>query len=80
MTLQLANQSIRHPRGIIEDILVKVDKFIFPIDFVILDSDDKVEVPLILLRPFLATSQVLIDVKDRRMVLRVRGEEVVFKL
>ena len=39
---------IHHPRGIIEDVLVKVDKFIFPVDFVILDLDDKVEVPLIL--------------------------------
>ena len=37
MTLQLADRSIWHPRGIIEDVLVKVDKFIFPIDFFILD-------------------------------------------
>lgn len=49
--------------------LIKVDKFIFSVDFVILDMDDKVEVPLILGIPFLETSKALIDVKDGQMVL-----------
>ncbi|XP_039119155.1 uncharacterized protein LOC120255386 [Dioscorea cayenensis subsp. rotundata] len=71
MILQLADRSIRKPRGIIEDVLVKVDKFIFPMDFIILDVDDKVEVPLILGRLFLATSKAIIDVKDGRMTLQV---------
>lgn len=56
MTLQLANRSVRHPMGIIEDILIKVDRFIFPVDFLILNLDDKAKVPWILGRPFLATS------------------------
>ncbi|XP_039146832.1 uncharacterized protein LOC120284087 [Dioscorea cayenensis subsp. rotundata] len=43
ITLQLVDRSIRQPRGIIEDVFVKVDKFIFPVDIVILDVDDKVE-------------------------------------
>ena len=68
------------PRGIIKVILVKWDKFIFLVDFVILVLDDRVEVALILGKPFLATSQALIDIKDRRMVLRVGVEKVVFKL
>lgn len=80
MTLQLADRFIHHPMGIIEDILLKMDRFIFPVDFVILDLDDKVEVPLNLWWPFLATSQALIDVKDGRMVLRDGDEEVVLKL
>ena len=80
MTLQLADRLIHHPREIIKDILVKVDKFIFPLDFVIQDLDEKVEVPLILGRQFLVTSQALIDVKDGRMVLRFGEEKVVFKL
>lgn len=46
--MQLADSSIRHPKGIIEDVLVKVDKFIFCVDFVILDVDKDVYVPLIL--------------------------------
>lgn len=59
---------------------MKVDNFIFLVDFVILDLEDKVKVPLILGRPFLSTSQALIDVKDGRMVLRVGDEKVVLKL
>lgn len=59
----LADRSTLHPRGIIEDVLMKVVKFIFPIDFVILDLEDRVEVHFILIRPFLAISQALIDVK-----------------
>lgn len=48
MALQLAHRSTRHPRGRIEDVLVKVDIFIFPVDFVTLDLEVKLEVPLIL--------------------------------
>lgn len=48
---------------------MKVDKFIFLVDFVIQDVDEKVDVPLILGRPFLATSKALIDVKDGQMAL-----------
>ncbi|XP_052198267.1 uncharacterized protein LOC127805553 [Diospyros lotus] len=55
MSLQLEDRSVKHPRGIIKDILVKVDKFIFPVDFVILDMGEDRDVPLILGRPFLAT-------------------------
>ncbi|CAH9074071.1 unnamed protein product [Cuscuta epithymum] len=56
MCIQLADRSVKYPQGIIEDVLVKVDKFIFPVDFVILDMDQDREVPLILGRPFLATA------------------------
>ncbi|XP_039117846.1 uncharacterized protein LOC120253603 [Dioscorea cayenensis subsp. rotundata] len=80
MTVQLADRSIRKPRGVVEDVLVKVDKLIIPVNFVILDVDDDVDVPLILGRPFLNTSGALIDVKGGRMILRVREEKVVFTL
>ena len=69
MTLQLADRSVRKPRGIVEDVLVRVAKLIIPVDFVILDIDDDVEVPLILGRPFLNTSRTLIDVKGGKMTL-----------
>ncbi|KAJ8761872.1 hypothetical protein K2173_005583 [Erythroxylum novogranatense] len=59
--LQLANRSIIHPWGILEDVLVKVDKFIFPADFIVCDIEEDLEVPIILGRPFLATGRVLID-------------------
>ena len=48
ISLQLADRSIKYPRGIIEDVLVKVDKFIFPTNFVVLDMEEDQEVPLIL--------------------------------
>ena len=48
VSLQLADRSITHPRGIVEDVLVKVDKFIFPFDFIVLDMEEDYDVPLIL--------------------------------
>lgn len=45
-----------------EDVLVKVDKFIFPTDFIILDCEVDKEIPIILGQPFLATGRTLIDV------------------
>ncbi|XP_038882360.1 uncharacterized protein LOC120073624 [Benincasa hispida] len=62
VTLQLADRSITHPEGKIEDVLVQVDKFIFPADFIILDYEADREVPIILGRPFLAIGRALINV------------------
>ena len=53
---QMAYRSMPSPKGIIEDVLLKVDKFIFNMDFIVLDMEDDEKVPLILGRPFLATS------------------------
>ncbi|PIN17626.1 DNA-directed DNA polymerase [Handroanthus impetiginosus] len=61
ITLQLADRSLTYPKGVIEDILVKVDKFIFPADFIVLDMEVDSEIPIILGRPFLATGRILID-------------------
>ncbi|XP_022863171.1 uncharacterized protein LOC111383320 [Olea europaea var. sylvestris] len=55
ISLQLADRSIKRSKGIIEDVLVKVDKFIFPADFIVLDMEEDSNIPLILGRPFLAT-------------------------
>ncbi|XP_061363427.1 uncharacterized protein LOC133307025 [Gastrolobium bilobum] len=60
--VQLADCSTKQAYGIIEDILVKVDKFIIPVDFVILDIEENFTIPMIFGRPFLATSGALIDV------------------
>ncbi|XP_073017896.1 uncharacterized protein [Primulina eburnea] len=67
ITLQLADRSLTYPRGIVEDLLVKVEKFIFPAYFVILDMEENQETPLIFGRPFLATGKALIDVHKGRM-------------
>ncbi|KAM6553959.1 hypothetical protein CsatB_014721 [Cannabis sativa] len=80
VTLQLADRSLAHPRGVIEDVLVKVDKFIFPADFIVLDMEEDNDVPIILGRPFLATGKALIDVQKGELKLRVQGDEVVFNV
>ncbi|XP_062114284.1 uncharacterized protein LOC133825341 [Humulus lupulus] len=59
VTLPLADRSVKHPRGIIEDVLVKVDKFIFPADFIVLDMEEDTDVPIILGRPFLAMDKAI---------------------
>ncbi|XP_073120714.1 uncharacterized protein [Henckelia pumila] len=77
MSLQLADRSIKYQRGIIEDVLVKVDKFIFPVDFVVLDMEEDLDMPLILGRPFLATGKALIDVQKGELLLRVGEEKII---
>ena len=76
ITLQLVDRSLTYPWRIIEDILMKVDKFIFLVDFVVLDMLEDREISLILGRPFLATSGALIDVKKGELILRVNEENV----
>jgi hypothetical protein len=72
VTLLLANRSVKVPRGIVEDVLVQVDKFIYPMDFIVLDTQP-VEAcnsfPVILGRPFLATSNALINCRNGLMKL-----------
>ena len=50
VTLQLADKSLKHPRGVIEDMLGKVDKFIFRVDFIVLDMEEDREIPIILVK------------------------------
>ncbi|GKD37256.1 DNA-directed DNA polymerase, partial [Tanacetum coccineum] len=75
MSLELADRSIRYPRGIAENVLIKVDKFVLPIDFVILDMREDTRISIILGRPFLATARAMIDVFNKRITLRVGDEE-----
>ncbi|KAG8491555.1 hypothetical protein CXB51_014801 [Gossypium anomalum] len=69
-------KTIRFPRGIIEDVLVKIDKFIFLVDFVVLDIKEDSNTPLILGRPFLATARTIIDVGTGELTLRVGDETI----
>ena len=63
MTLQMEDKTIAQPEGILEDVLIKVGKFIFPVDFVVVDMEEDKQIPLLLGRAFLATGATLIDVK-----------------
>ena len=74
MTLQLADRSLVKTTSVIEDICVGVSKFILPADFIILDIEEDKEVPLILERPFMATGDAWLGVKDKVVVFQVNGE------
>lgn len=80
VSLQLADRSIKYPLGVVENVLMKVDKFIIPVDFIILDMDEDVNVPIILGRPFLATAGTIIDVKNGKLTFKIGEEEVHFDL
>jgi hypothetical protein len=80
MQLTLADRSIKYPYGILEDVLVRCSEFVFPADFVILDMEECVEVPVLLGRPFLATGRALIDVEMGDLMLRLNDESVNFKV
>ena len=80
ISVQLADETFRMPVGIVEDVLVRVDKFILPADFVILDMDEdpKIEsgLPIILGRPFMAIAGAKINVQKGTVKLKVLGEKV----
>ncbi|XP_070040286.1 uncharacterized protein [Nicotiana tomentosiformis] len=78
MRLQMANRTMKRPLGIIDDVLVRVDKFILLADFVILDCEVDYEVPIILGRPFLATGKALVYEEAGKLTFRVGDENVVF--
>nr|GEX77206.1 hypothetical protein [Tanacetum cinerariifolium] len=70
MSLELADRLIQYPRGITKNVLIKVDKFVLPIDFVIIDMTKDSRVPIILGRPFLATARAMIDLFNKKITLR----------
>ena len=80
ITLQMADRSMSQLEGVLEDVLVKVGKFIFPMNFVVMKMEEDNQVPLLLGRPFLATGATLIDVQKGELTLRVGNEAVHFNL
>ncbi|GJX62528.1 reverse transcriptase domain-containing protein [Tanacetum coccineum] len=80
MTLELADRSITHPKGLAEDVYVKVGKFHFPTNFVVVYFEAYPRVPLILGRSFLRTGRALIDVYGEEITLRVDNEAITFNL
>ncbi|XP_070004495.1 uncharacterized protein [Nicotiana sylvestris] len=80
MRLQMANRTMKRPLGVIKYVLVRVDNFILPVDFVILDCEIDYEVPIILCRPFFATGKALNDVEVGELTFRVGDEKVVFHM
>ncbi|GJZ38315.1 gag-pol polyprotein [Tanacetum coccineum] len=72
------NRTVKYQKGIAENVLVRIGKFTFLVDFIILDMPEDIKVPLILERPFLCTARDKIDVYKRKITLRVEEERIVF--
>ncbi|XP_058006634.1 uncharacterized protein LOC131182029 [Hevea brasiliensis] len=69
-----------YPIGILENIPIKIGKFFIPVDFVVLEMEEDIQIPIILGRPFLATVGAIIAVKNGQLTLKVGDEEVEFNL
>ena len=80
MTLQLANQSITRPYRVVEDALVKVRHFTFPVDFVIMDIEEDTNIPLILGRPFMPIANYVVDMGNGNLEMCVDDQKVTFNL
>ena len=76
----MADITLAQPEGILEDVLIKVGKFIFLVEFMVIDINEDKQVPFMLGRPFLATRVALIDLKKGELMLRVGDEAVHFNL
>ncbi|GKA68932.1 putative reverse transcriptase domain-containing protein [Tanacetum coccineum] len=79
LTVELADRTVKYPKGIAKNVLVGIGKFTFPVDFIILDMPKDIKVLLILGRPFLSTTRSKIDVYKRKITLRVGEENIIFK-
>nr|GFC46326.1 reverse transcriptase domain-containing protein [Tanacetum cinerariifolium] len=80
MNLELADRSITRPKGVAKDVFVKVGKFYFPTNFVVVDFKADPRVPIMLGRSFLRISRALNDVYGEEITLRVNDESVTFNL
>lgn len=78
--MQLADQTTIIPEGVVKDVLVLVNKFMFHVNFTMVNIKENKEVPLILERPFLATGRAILNNHKRYLMLTVEEEIVVFKM
>ncbi|KAA3474004.1 hypothetical protein EPI10_024339 [Gossypium australe] len=79
LRLQSIDRSLVHPKGVLEDVLAKVCSFINSVDFVILNFEEDREIPILLDRPFLATSKSTIDLEKNKFTMKINGETKIFK-
>ncbi|XP_057723823.1 uncharacterized protein LOC130939760 [Arachis stenosperma] len=80
MSLVMADRSIKTPNGIVENLLVKIGEFIFPADFVILDTEEEGSDSIILGRPFLHTARAIIDVEKGEIIFRIHDEQMIINV
>ncbi|GJY37530.1 hypothetical protein Tco_0422908, partial [Tanacetum coccineum] len=79
LIIELADRTVKRPKGIAENVLVRIDKFVFPVDFIVLDMPEDIKIPLILRRLFLSNAHAKIDVFKRNFSLRIENDKIVFK-
>ena len=79
MEIEMADKSMQSPKGIVKNVLVKIDRFVFPVDFLILEIIEDEKIPIILGRHMPAIVHAKVDVYGKRMTLEVGGEEITFK-
>ncbi|GJS02826.1 putative reverse transcriptase domain-containing protein [Tanacetum coccineum] len=79
LTVELVDRTVKYPKGIAKKVLVGIGKFVFPVDFIILDMPEDIKVSLILGRNFCLPSRAKIDVFKRKITLRVGEEKIIFK-
>ncbi|GJV20934.1 hypothetical protein Tco_1369954 [Tanacetum coccineum] len=80
MCIELANKCTQYPRGIAENVIVKIDTFIFPMDFVVLDMKEDHKIPIILGRSFLAIAHAMIDVFNKKISFELGNETITFDI
>ncbi|GJS84628.1 zinc finger, CCHC-type containing protein [Tanacetum coccineum] len=79
LIVEFVDRTLKRSKGIAENVLVGIDKFVFAVDFIVLDMPENIKVPLILERPFLSTAHAKIDVFERKIALRIGNDKIVFK-
>ena len=78
MCLSMADKSITYPLGILENVPTKVGKFVIPADFVVLEMEEDLEIPILFGRPFLMIAGVIIDMRRGKITLEVDNEHMEF--
>ncbi|GKE80058.1 putative nucleotidyltransferase, ribonuclease H, partial [Tanacetum coccineum] len=78
MCIELADKSTQYLRGIAKNVIVKIDKFVFPVDFVVLDMEEDFIILIILGRPFLATAHAIIDYFNKKISFELGDEKITF--
>ncbi|GJV43917.1 putative reverse transcriptase domain-containing protein [Tanacetum coccineum] len=79
LIVELADRTVKRPKGIVENVLVGIDKFTFPVDFIILDIPEDFKTPLILGRPFFSTAHAIINVFKAKITLSIGNDKIFFK-
>lgn len=80
MSLQLTDKPIKYLVGIVKDVQIRIMHMVIPINFVMMNIQEDTEIPILLGRPFLATSREIIDVKRVKLTLEVSDENIEFLL